>query len=144
MSLRRVPENLAHEGVEHALDQHARRNVDLAHVLERAEHRMDHRAHEVLEQRLLVGEVEIDRALRDTGALRHVVEPRALVTARGKLLQRRIEDRGAARFRRGRAALARFGRRAGRLPPRAARPVRAPACTAVLLDARPFDTASIL
>src|ERR1043165_5872046 len=111
-------EDFAHEGVEHALDQHARRNVDLAHLLERAEHWMDQRAHEVLEQRFLVGEVEIDRALRDARALRHVVEPRAFVTARGKLLERRIEDRAAPRFGRGGAALARQGRGVtGRLAP---------------------------
>ena len=43
-----------------------------------------HRAHELLEQALLVAEVEIDRALGDAGAAGDVVEPR-----RGKAARRR-------------------------------------------------------
>src|SRR5205085_2121787 len=63
-----------------------------------------------LEQRLLVREVEIDRALGDAGALGHIVEPRALVAARGELLERGRKDRGAPGFGGERAAGAGAGR----------------------------------
>ena len=50
------------------------------------------RAHKLLKQRLLVLEVEIDRALGDAGAPRHVVEPRGGKAARGEFVERRLQD----------------------------------------------------
>src|SRR6202035_3834703 len=50
---------------------------------------------QLLKQRLLVGEVEIDRALGDAGAGRHVVEPRGGEAAGGKFVERSVEDRFA-------------------------------------------------
>ena len=53
-------------------------------------------AHQLLEQRLLVLEIEVERALGDAGPRGHVVEPRRLEAVLGEHGERRIEDRLAA------------------------------------------------
>jgi hypothetical protein len=55
------------------------------------------KADQFLKQGLLVGEVEIDRALGDAGAPRHAVKPRGSEAAGGKFIKRRAEDRLPAR-----------------------------------------------
>src|SRR4029079_4687177 len=55
-------------------------------------HRHDHSAHQLLEHRFLVLEVQVDRALCDTGALGDVIEPRRGKAARDELLHRRFHD----------------------------------------------------
>ena len=82
-------------------------------VLQRGDHRAQLHADQLLEQRLLVGEVQIDRALGDPGAPRHVVEPGRGKAAGGELVERRRQDgvaplgaargTGACRGRRGSA-----------------------------------------
>ena len=49
-------------------------------------------AHEAFEQGLLAREIEVERALGDAGARRHVVEPRGLEAVLGESEERRIED----------------------------------------------------
>src|SRR5262249_25913953 len=63
--------------------------------LDRAHQRAQHRAHEFLEQALLVAEVEIDRALGDARAARDIIEPRGGKAPRGEFLERGGEDGGA-------------------------------------------------
>src|SRR5262249_53123682 len=62
---------------------------------DRARQRAQHRAHEFLEQALLVTEVEVDRALGDARAAGDVIEPRCSKAPRGELLERSSEDGGA-------------------------------------------------
>src|SRR5262249_22980473 len=62
---------------------------------DRARQRAQHRAHEFLEQALLVAEVEVDRALGDAGAAGNIIEPRGGKAPRGELLPRSSEDGGA-------------------------------------------------
>ncbi len=95
--LARRAEDLGHERIRDHLhhgpdgQRGERRCLDLPHD------RAHHGAHELLEQALLVGEVEIDGALGDAGARRHVVEPRGRKSIRGEFLERRRENRLAAR-----------------------------------------------
>src|SRR5262249_17462133 len=78
-------------------------------------------AHQFLEQRLLVGEVKINRSLGDAGRARHVVEPRFRKAPRRELIERRRQDCLASC-----RGLLRAG---GRLPaPGGTRPVRRPSC----------------
>ena len=48
------------------------------------------------EQRFLVGEVQIECALRDTGLLRDIIEPRSSKAVLGKHIEGRSEDCRAA------------------------------------------------
>jgi len=50
---------------------------------------------QLLKQRLLVFEVQIDRALGDAGAPRHVIEPRCGKAAGREFIERCVEDRAA-------------------------------------------------
>jgi hypothetical protein len=59
--------------------------------------RAEHASHEFLEQALLVAEVEIDRALGDTGAAGDIVEARRCKPADGKFLERGCKNRFAPR-----------------------------------------------
>ena len=74
------------------LDNHCQRQVAREHGLKRADHRTDLKAHKLLKERFLVLEVEIDRALGDAGAPRHVVEPRGGKAAFGEFVERRLQD----------------------------------------------------
>ena len=67
-------EDLAHEKVGDGFRDDARRQVGDLRGLDGADHRAQRRAHELLEQALLVAEVEIDRALGDAGAPGDVIE----------------------------------------------------------------------
>jgi hypothetical protein len=82
--------DFAHEDVERVVDDHLERKVARQHRLKGADHRTDLEAHQFLKQRLLVLEVEIDRALGDAGAARHVVEPRGGKAAFGEFVERRL------------------------------------------------------
>ena len=84
--------DFADEDVERMLDNHCQRQVAREHGLERADHGTDLKAHKLLKERLLVLEVEIDRALGDAGAPRHVVEPRGGKAAFGEFVERRLQD----------------------------------------------------
>jgi len=91
-SLRRVPKHLAHEHLDQLLGKLPERNVGMSRVDHAADHGAELRADQLLEQRLLVGEVQIDRAFRHTGALGNVVEPRRRKAARGELIECRCQD----------------------------------------------------
>ena len=84
-SLRSVPStsfsNSREEGLERLQGRDVGRGGDLLIVLQQGR---DGVAHQRLEQRLLVAEVEIERALGDAGARRHVVEPGGLEAVRGE------------------------------------------------------------
>ena len=88
-------------------------------LFERPHHWAQLQADQLLEQRLLVGKVQIDRALGNAGATRHVVEPRRRKAARRKFLERRRQDGVAALGRPPRARTAFVGK------PRRRRLVRA-------------------
>src|SRR5262249_53175245 len=89
--------DLRDEELDDLLGARARRDVGLEHRLERADERRQLGADQLLEQRLLVAEVEVDRAFGDAGAARHVVEPRRREAARGELLEGGREDGFASR-----------------------------------------------
>ena len=61
--------------------------------LDGADHRAQRRAHQLLEQALLVAEVEINRALGDAGAARDIVEAGRSEARGGEFFERRREDR---------------------------------------------------
>ena len=61
--------DLAHENLDRLLDDRAQREAGRKRKLDRADHRHHLGADQFLEQGLLVGEVQIDRALGDAGAL---------------------------------------------------------------------------
>ena len=84
----------------------AQRQVARQSAFQRADHGADLKAHQLLKQRFLVLEVQIDRALGDAGAARHVVEPRRGEAALGEFVERRLEDGGAALGRPGGAGIA--------------------------------------
>ena len=84
------------EGVERRGGRHGRaRSATLPSVLDDGR---DGAADQRLEQRFLVLEVEVERALGDAGAGRHVVEPGRLEAVLGEHARRRLEDRLAARI----------------------------------------------
>src|SRR5262249_5852239 len=62
----------------------------------RARQRAQHRAHEFLEQALLVAEVEVDRPFGDARAAGDIIKPRCGKAPRGELLERGSEDGGAS------------------------------------------------
>src|SRR5262249_2520878 len=86
-------EYFAHEHVRDPFDHHAGRQIDHRSAGDLADYRTEHRAHELLEQALLVAEIEIDRTLSDVGAFGDVIKPRRRKAARGKLIERSGEDR---------------------------------------------------
>ena len=104
--------DLAHEEIGDAVGEHARaagRPRPIASMVPTT--RREHGADQFLEQALLVAEVEIDGALGDAGAARHVVEPGGGEAAHGEFVERGGQDRLAAG---GAARLARRAAPAGR------------------------------
>ena len=99
-SLRLVPSTSFCEHREERLERLQGRDVgrgrDPAHVLQDRRHGV---AHQRLEQRLLVLEIEIERALGDAGARGHVVEPGGLEAVLGKDGEGGLQNRLAARLR---------------------------------------------
>ena len=92
-SLRRVPKISRTNRSTNALRRAARTGMSALGVASIAPTSgTEHRAHELLEQALLVAEVEIDRAFGDAGAAGDVVEPRRRKTARRKFLKRGRKD----------------------------------------------------
>src|SRR5262245_19115434 len=65
-------------------------------LLDHLDHGQRGLTHQLLEQRVLVGEVEVHRPLGDAGAARHVLEPRRGEPALGEHLERRVEQLGRA------------------------------------------------
>ena len=131
-SLRSVPSTSRLEQRKERVERLQGRDVggggDPAHLLQ---HGRDGVAHQRLEQRLLVAEVEIERALGDARALRHVVEPGRLEAVRGEHRQRRGQDRLAPRLGRNLAGAGRlvrgcFGGGLGRAGSRALDPSHLP------------------
>ena len=94
-SLRRVPK-ISRTKMSAMLSAMTRagRSADLR-GLDGADHGRQHRAHQFLEQALLVAEVEIDRALGDAGAPRDVVEAGRGKAGGGEFFERGGEDRVA-------------------------------------------------
>src|SRR5262249_3380253 len=78
----------------HGADRHfaQRRGLDRAHEW------AEHRAHEFLEEALLVAVVEENRPLRNVIAAGNIIEPCVGKAARGELLERSGEDGGAPFF----------------------------------------------
>ena len=89
-------ENLADENLDQLIGHLPERNVRVRGPLKRADHRAELQTDQLLEQRLLVGEVKVDRALGDIGALGHVFEPGRGKAARREFVQRRRQDGIAA------------------------------------------------
>ena len=119
--------DFVHEQVDDHLDHGPNGQIAQRRRLDRAHQRAQHRAHEFLEQALLVAEVEVDRALGDAGAAGDVVEPGGGKASRGKLLERGGEN--------GRAPFV-PARRTRPPPPRgsASAPGAAPSRTAEVVD----------
>ena len=91
-SLRRVPKTSRTKA--RAAPRRAAHRTSTPRRLSRDTRAGETRADQFLEQRLLVGEVEIDRGLHNPGPLRDVLEPRARKSARCELVEGRRQDRG--------------------------------------------------
>src|SRR5262249_37415282 len=76
-----------------------RRQIGGEYRFERADDRTHFETDQFLKQALLVGEVQIDRALVDTGTFGDIVEPCRCKAASGKFVERGVEDRVAPRHR---------------------------------------------
>src|SRR5581483_763381 len=75
-----------------AFDQRANRSATLWRRGETADQRQQGGPHQFLKQRLLVLEVQINRALGDARALRHVVESCRGVAAFDELIERSVKN----------------------------------------------------
>jgi hypothetical protein len=84
--------HLASKHLDHLISEGSDRNIEVRGLFQRADHGAELGADQLLEQRLLVGEVQVDRALGDAGAPRNIVEAGGGEAAGGKLLQRRRKD----------------------------------------------------
>ena len=117
MSPRRVVTTSCAKVSRKTLERRANRSARRRRRGKPADQRHQRGPDQFLEQRLLVLEVQVDRALGDAGALGDVVEPCRGKSARDELIQRRIDDgltplrraRGAAGWRLGRAAFGNAG-----------------------------------
>src|SRR5689334_1069066 len=79
--------DLAHEQFDDAIGNNGKRQVCLAHRLDRADDRRQHCAHKLLKERLLVPEVEVDRSFGDAGTSRHVIKSGGFETAGGEFVE---------------------------------------------------------
>ena len=85
--------DFADKNLDRLIDDRAQRQIARQRSLKSSDHGIELEAYQFLKQRLLVGEVEIDRALGDAGAARHVVEPRGSEAAGRKFIERRAKGR---------------------------------------------------